>query len=95
MTEADAVYAFFAAFVVAALLTPLTARLARRVGAGDIAYEPFFCGLDTSQHHFIMENDDAAQAEGGSWGDAERSYDYMASLRERSISTPRFTVNNI
>src|SRR5512138_2691906 len=35
MTEADAVYAFFVAFVVAALLTPLTARLARRVGAVD------------------------------------------------------------
>jgi sugar phosphate isomerase/epimerase len=53
------------------------------VGAGDLPYEPFFCGLDTSRHHFIMENDDARQAEGGSWGDAERSYDYMASLRER------------
>jgi UDP-GlcNAc:undecaprenyl-phosphate/decaprenyl-phosphate GlcNAc-1-phosphate transferase len=35
MTEADAVYAFLTAFVVAALLTPLTARLARRVGAVD------------------------------------------------------------
>src|SRR5512133_4089324 len=35
MTEADAGYAFLAAFVVAALLTPLTARLARRVGAVD------------------------------------------------------------
>jgi UDP-GlcNAc:undecaprenyl-phosphate GlcNAc-1-phosphate transferase len=35
MTEADAVYAFLAAFVVSALLTPLTARLARRVGAVD------------------------------------------------------------
>src|SRR5215475_1868615 len=35
MTKADAVYAFLAAFVVAALLTPLTARLARRVGAVD------------------------------------------------------------
>jgi UDP-GlcNAc:undecaprenyl-phosphate/decaprenyl-phosphate GlcNAc-1-phosphate transferase len=35
MTEADAVYAFLAAFVVTALLTPLTARLARRVGAVD------------------------------------------------------------
>jgi UDP-GlcNAc:undecaprenyl-phosphate/decaprenyl-phosphate GlcNAc-1-phosphate transferase len=35
MTEADAVYAFFAAFAAAALLTPLTARLARRVGAVD------------------------------------------------------------
>ncbi len=35
MTEADAVYAFLTAFVVAAVLTPLTARLARRVGAVD------------------------------------------------------------
>src|SRR4051794_29594433 len=35
MTEADAVYAFFAAFAAAALPTPLTARLARRVGAVD------------------------------------------------------------
>jgi UDP-GlcNAc:undecaprenyl-phosphate GlcNAc-1-phosphate transferase len=33
MSEADAVYAFLCAFVVAAVLTPLTARLARRVGA--------------------------------------------------------------
>jgi sugar phosphate isomerase/epimerase len=53
------------------------------VGAGDLPYEPFFCGLDTSRHHFIMENDDSAQLPGGSFGDAERSYDYMASLRER------------
>lgn len=53
------------------------------VGAGDLPYEPFFCGIDTSKHHFIMENDDAAQQEGGSFGDAERSYDYLASLRER------------
>jgi UDP-GlcNAc:undecaprenyl-phosphate GlcNAc-1-phosphate transferase len=35
MTKADAVYAFLAAFVVTALLTPLTGRLARRVGAVD------------------------------------------------------------
>jgi UDP-GlcNAc:undecaprenyl-phosphate/decaprenyl-phosphate GlcNAc-1-phosphate transferase len=35
MSEADAVYAFLAAFAVAAALTPLTARLARRVGAVD------------------------------------------------------------
>jgi UDP-GlcNAc:undecaprenyl-phosphate GlcNAc-1-phosphate transferase len=35
MTKADAVYGFLAAFVVTALLTPLTARLARRVGAVD------------------------------------------------------------
>jgi sugar phosphate isomerase/epimerase len=53
------------------------------VGAGDIAFEPYFCGLDTRDHQFLMENDDAAQAAGGSFADAERSYDYMASLRER------------
>jgi UDP-GlcNAc:undecaprenyl-phosphate GlcNAc-1-phosphate transferase len=35
MTKADAVYAFLVAFVAAAALTPLTARLARRVGAVD------------------------------------------------------------
>ncbi|HEY6759629.1 MAG TPA: MraY family glycosyltransferase [Baekduia sp.] len=35
MTELDAVYAFVVAFVVATLLTPLTARFARRVGAVD------------------------------------------------------------
>jgi UDP-GlcNAc:undecaprenyl-phosphate/decaprenyl-phosphate GlcNAc-1-phosphate transferase len=35
MTELDAVYAFVAAFAVAVVLTPLTARLARRVGAVD------------------------------------------------------------
>jgi UDP-N-acetylmuramyl pentapeptide phosphotransferase/UDP-N-acetylglucosamine-1-phosphate transferase len=35
MSKADAVYAFLTAFAVAAALTPLTARLARRVGAVD------------------------------------------------------------
>ncbi len=35
MTERDAIYAFLVAFAVAALLTPLTARLARAVGAVD------------------------------------------------------------
>jgi UDP-GlcNAc:undecaprenyl-phosphate GlcNAc-1-phosphate transferase len=35
MTELDAVYAFVAAFAVATLLTPLTARFARRVNAVD------------------------------------------------------------
>src|SRR4051812_38365557 len=35
MSELDAVYAFVAAFAVATLLTPLTARFARRVGAVD------------------------------------------------------------
>ena len=53
------------------------------VGAGDIAFEPFFCGLDVDDHHFIVENDDAASSEGGPFGFAERSYDYLAALRER------------
>jgi sugar phosphate isomerase/epimerase len=57
------------------------------VGAGDIAFEPYFCGLDTRDHQFLMENDDAAQEVGGSFADAERSYDYMASLRVRHPST--------
>jgi UDP-GlcNAc:undecaprenyl-phosphate/decaprenyl-phosphate GlcNAc-1-phosphate transferase len=35
MSKADAVYAFLTAFAVAAALTPLTARLARRIGAVD------------------------------------------------------------
>jgi UDP-GlcNAc:undecaprenyl-phosphate/decaprenyl-phosphate GlcNAc-1-phosphate transferase len=35
MSEADAVYAFLCAFAVAAVLTPVTARLARQVGAVD------------------------------------------------------------
>jgi len=53
------------------------------VGAGDIAYEPYFCGLNPLNHQFLMENDDAAQEVGGSFADAERSYDYMASLQVR------------
>jgi hypothetical protein len=32
---------------------------------------------------FIVENDDAAGTVGGSFGFAERSYDYLASLRAR------------
>ena len=39
MTELDAVYAFAVAFAVAALVTPLGARLARRVGAIDAPRE--------------------------------------------------------
>src|SRR4051794_23149950 len=35
MSEIDAVYGFFAAFAIAALLTPFTARFAVRVGAVD------------------------------------------------------------
>jgi sugar phosphate isomerase/epimerase len=56
------------------------------VGAGDLPFEPFFCGLDINDHHYLMENDDAAQEVGGSFGDAERSYDYLASLRERACA---------
>jgi hypothetical protein len=33
-----------------------------------------------------MENNDAAQEVGGSFGDAERSDDYLASLRERACA---------
>ena len=29
------------------------------VGDGDIAFEPFFCGLDTDDHHYIVERDTA------------------------------------
>jgi sugar phosphate isomerase/epimerase len=54
------------------------------IGAGDLPYEPFFCGLDTGDHHFVVENDDAADSEGGPFGFSERSYDYLASLRERA-----------
>ena len=39
MTGRDAIYAFLVAFAVAALLTPLTARLARAVGAVDLPRE--------------------------------------------------------
>jgi len=53
------------------------------VGDGDIAFEPFFCGLDTDEHHFLMENDDAPDNPAGSFASAERSYDYLADLRER------------
>ena len=49
MTEADAVYAFFAAFAVAALLTPLTGRLARRVGASALATR----GLQVEDFHEV------------------------------------------
>ena len=56
------------------------------VGDGDIPFEPFFCGLDTSDHHYIVERDtatDAAANPAGSYSTTERSYDYLASLRER------------
>jgi sugar phosphate isomerase/epimerase len=53
------------------------------VGDGDVAFEPFFCGLDTDDHHFIVERDTAPDNPAGSFSTAERSYDYLASLRAR------------
>jgi sugar phosphate isomerase/epimerase len=56
------------------------------VGDGDIAFEPFFCGLDTDDHHYIVERDTAVDPvanPAGSFSTAERSYDYLVGLRER------------
>jgi sugar phosphate isomerase/epimerase len=56
------------------------------VGDGDIAFEPFFCGLDTDDHHYIVERDtapDPVANPAGSFSTAQRSYDYLVSLRER------------
>jgi sugar phosphate isomerase/epimerase len=53
------------------------------VGDGDVPLEPFFCGLDTDDHHYIMERDTAPSDPDGSFASTERSYDYMAGLRER------------
>jgi sugar phosphate isomerase/epimerase len=56
------------------------------VGDGDIAFEPFFAGLDTGDHRYILERDTAPDREAnpaGSFSTAERSYDYLASLRAR------------
>jgi sugar phosphate isomerase/epimerase len=56
------------------------------VGDGDIAFEPFFCGLDTDDHHYLVERDtapDPVANPAGSFATAERSYDYLADLRER------------
>jgi hypothetical protein len=57
------------------------------VGDGDIAFEPLFCGLDVDDHHYIVERDTAVDPvanPAGSFSTAERSYDYLASLREHS-----------
>jgi sugar phosphate isomerase/epimerase len=54
------------------------------VGDGDIAFEPFFCGLDVHDHHFLVERDTAPDNPAGSFSTAERSYEYLAGLRERS-----------
>jgi sugar phosphate isomerase/epimerase len=56
------------------------------VGDGDIAFEPFFCGLDMRRHHYIVERDtapDPVRNPAGSFSTAERSYAYLAGLRER------------
>jgi sugar phosphate isomerase/epimerase len=52
------------------------------VGDGDIAFEPFFCGLDTDDHHYIVERDTAPTNPAGSFSTAERSYDYLSALRK-------------
>jgi sugar phosphate isomerase/epimerase len=54
------------------------------VGDGDIAFEPFFAGLDTDDHHFIAERDtapDPVANPAGSFSTAQRSYEYLSALR--------------
>jgi sugar phosphate isomerase/epimerase len=54
------------------------------VGDGDIAFEPFFCGLDTDDHHYIVERDtapDPVANPAGSFSTARRSYAYLSGLR--------------
>ena len=56
------------------------------VGDGDIPFEPFFCGLDTDDHHYLVERDtapDPVANPAGSFATTERSYDYLAGLRAR------------
>jgi sugar phosphate isomerase/epimerase len=56
------------------------------VGDGDIAFEPFFCGLDIDDHHYLVERDtapDPVANPAGSFATAQRSYDYLTELRER------------
>jgi sugar phosphate isomerase/epimerase len=53
------------------------------VGDGDIEFEPFFCGLDTDRHHYLVERDTAPDNPAGSFSTARRSYTYLASLRRR------------
>jgi sugar phosphate isomerase/epimerase len=58
----------------------------RDVGDGDIAFEPFFCGLDIDDHHYLVERDtapDPVANPAGSFATAQRSYDYLTGLRER------------
>jgi hypothetical protein len=56
------------------------------VGDGDIPFEPFFCSLDTGDHHYLVERDtapDATANPAGPYSTTERSYDYLADLRKR------------
>ena len=56
------------------------------VGDGDIALEPLLCGLDTDDHHYIVERDtapDPVANPAGSFSTAKRSYAHLAGLRER------------
>jgi sugar phosphate isomerase/epimerase len=56
------------------------------VGDGDIAFEPFFCGLDIGEHHYLVERDtapDPVRNPAGSFSTAQRSLAYLTSLRER------------
>ena len=56
------------------------------VGDGDIPFEPFFCGLDTDDHHYLVERDtapDPVANPAGSFATTARSYDYLAGLRAR------------
>jgi sugar phosphate isomerase/epimerase len=58
----------------------------RDVGDGDIAFEPLFCGLDVDDHYYIVERDtapDPVANPAGEYSTAQRSYDYLAGLRER------------
>jgi len=57
------------------------------VGDGDIPFEPLFCGIDVHDHHYVVERDtavDPTRNPAGSFSTAQRSYRYLASLRERS-----------
>jgi hypothetical protein len=51
------------------------------VGDGQVPLEPFFYGLDRDEHHYIAERDTFRPE--GSFVTTERSYDWLAGLRER------------
>ena len=52
------------------------------VGEGDIDFRGFLSAVGEKwRHHYIMERDNASQAEGGSFGSAARSYRAMRRMR--------------